>query len=93
MGSTVIIAENLTKTYRRVKTGNRKPSALSTLFSKNVESFKALDNLNFEVRQGEILGLIGGNGAGKTTLLKLMARITLPSAGRLGIKGRLSALL
>lgn len=62
-------------------------------FGKEVETFKALDQLNFEVRQGEILGLIGGNGAGKTTLLKLMARITRPSEGRLGIKGRLSALL
>ena len=93
MGTSVIIAENLTKSYRRVKTGSKKASALSAFFSKNVESFKALDNLNFEVGQGEILGLIGGNGAGKTTLLKLMARITQPSAGRLGIKGRLSALL
>lgn len=93
MGTSVIIAENLTKSYYRVKTGSRKSSGFSALFSKNVESFKALDNLNFEVHQGEILGLIGGNGAGKTTLLKLMARITRPTSGRLGIKGRLSALL
>lgn len=92
MGPSVIIAENLTKCYRRVKTGNHK-SGFQRIFGKEVETFRAIDNLSFDVKQGEILGLIGGNGAGKTTLLKLMARITRPTDGRLGIKGRLSALL
>lgn len=55
--------------------------------------FLALNNVSFEVRQGEALGIIGRNGAGKSTLLKILSRITSPSAGSIKIKGRLSSLL
>ena len=53
----------------------------------------ALKDVNFEVRQGEILGIIGRNGAGKSTLLKILSRITAPTEGRIGIKGRVGSLL
>ncbi len=53
----------------------------------------ALKNINFEVKRGEILGIIGRNGAGKSTLLKVLSRITAPTTGRITIKGRVGSLL
>jgi lipopolysaccharide transport system ATP-binding protein len=57
------------------------------------EEFWALKNVSFEVRRGEILGIIGRNGAGKSTLLKVFSRITEPSEGRVTICGRIASLL
>jgi len=53
----------------------------------------ALDDISFEVRQGDVVGLIGGNGAGKSTLLKILSRITTPTRGRARIVGRVASLL
>ena len=53
----------------------------------------ALRNVSFEVKKGEVLGVIGGNGAGKSTLLKLLSRITPPAKGSIEINGRVSSLL
>lgn len=53
----------------------------------------ALQNINFEVRQGEILGIIGKNGAGKSTLLKILSKITAPTTGSIKVKGRIASLL
>ena len=58
-----------------------------------VEEFWALKNVNFEVKQGEVLGIIGRNGAGKSTLLKVLSRITEPSEGRVRLRGRVASLL
>jgi lipopolysaccharide transport system ATP-binding protein len=58
-----------------------------------IEEFWALKNVNFEVKQGEIVGIIGRNGAGKSTLLKILSRITEPTGGRIVLGGRIASLL
>lgn len=57
------------------------------------EEFWALKDVNFEIRQGDRVGIIGSNGAGKSTLLKILSRITEPTSGRISILGRVSSLL
>jgi|JI8StandDraft_2_1071088.scaffolds.fasta_scaffold53997_1 ABC-type polysaccharide/polyol phosphate transport system ATPase subunit len=58
-----------------------------------VEEFWALKNVNFEIRRGDVVGIIGRNGTGKSTLLKVLSRITEPSEGRVAIKGKVASLL
>jgi lipopolysaccharide transport system ATP-binding protein len=57
------------------------------------EEFWALKNISFDVKQGEVVGLIGSNGAGKSTMLKLLSRITEPTEGSIHMRGRAAALL
>lgn len=57
------------------------------------EKFKALDNISFEVKKGERIGIIGHNGAGKSTLLKLISRVTGPSDGKIYLNGRVASML
>lgn len=53
----------------------------------------ALQDINFEIQRGDVVGVIGKNGAGKSTLLKILSRITAPSTGEIKLKGRIGALL
>ena len=57
------------------------------------EQVWALNNINFDVPQGEVLGIIGKNGAGKSTLLKLLSKITAPTTGTIKARGRIASLL
>lgn len=59
----------------------------------NIQHFKALNNVNIEVKKGEAVGIIGSNGAGKSTLLKLLSRVTAPTEGDIWMNGRVSSML
>jgi lipopolysaccharide transport system ATP-binding protein len=61
--------------------------------SQGEDSFWALKDISFEVKQGDVLGIIGKNGAGKSTLLKIMSRVTTPTKGQIKLKGRVASLL
>ena len=103
MNSVVIKGEELGKKYRRGvvqptgllrdSLGRMLKSPLSVLQRQKEESFWALKDVSLEVREGEVLGLIGRNGAGKTTLLKILSRITQPTTGWAEIHGRVGSLL
>ena len=101
MSGAVIQSEGLGKRYKRgvtVDAGLRHAmerlvkSPLS-VFRKKEETFWALKDVSLEVKEGEVLGLIGRNGAGKTTLLKILSRITKPTTGWAEIRGRVGSLL
>jgi lipopolysaccharide transport system ATP-binding protein len=61
--------------------------------ARSPQSFWALQDVSFDVSQGEVVGIIGRNGAGKSTLLKILSRITEPSSGRIEVYGRVGSLL
>ena len=68
-------------------------SGQEVLEGDETEEFWALNDLNFEVKKGDRVGIIGKNGAGKSTLLKVLSRITEPTTGKVFIKGRVASLL
>ena len=65
----------------------------SSKYNQNTNGFWAPKDLNFEIHQGDRVGIIGKNGAGKSTLLKILSRITAPTEGNVKIKGRVASLL
>ncbi|WP_373893907.1 ABC transporter ATP-binding protein [Virgibacillus natechei] len=78
-----------------VETGNTvvKAENVGISYKLSTGTFWALKDVNFEVKEGEVLGIIGHNGAGKSTLCKVLTRILAPDAGQIEINGETSALL
>lgn len=70
-----------------------RPSTLDSQLSTQQEDFWALKDVSFEIKRGEVVGIIGRNGAGKSTLLKILSRITEPTTGRITLRGRVASLL
>ena len=106
MSDIVISVENLGKQYT-IGHQQERYSTLRDTLTKSItgmlnllhqkkmekETIWALKNINLEIKQGELLGIIGRNGAGKTTLLKILSRITNPTEGRVRLRGRVGSLL
>ncbi len=99
-GPAAIVVESLEKRYRRAAPGYQLRTLKSALLDRSLvrdldpaETISALTGVSFEVGRGEAFGLIGGNGSGKSTLLKVVAGILKPTAGRVAVSGRVSALI
>lgn len=105
MSDLTIKTENLSKSYRLgrrerylalrdvLSNAVKAPARLFGAHAEPAESMWAVKDVCLEVRQGEILGIVGRNGAGKSTLLKLLTRITRPTSGTARIWGRVGSLL
>ena len=95
----IIEVTDLTKEYRLGTMNSLKQTALDAaarIMGKPQSKralLKALNNVNFKVNEGEVIGIIGHNGAGKSTLLKMLANISKPSSGSVSVKGRIAPLI
>ncbi|MBK1857499.1 ABC transporter ATP-binding protein [Cerasicoccus arenae] len=81
------LREELSAVWQSLRGRSRKTA------DKNGNELRALDDVSFKVKTGEILGVIGHNGAGKSTLLKILSRITEPTSGEATLRGRVASLL
>ena len=79
--------------FATIQSGERRQQNDRGQNSKGTTALWALQDISFDVQQGEVLGIIGHNGAGKSTLLKLLSRVTAPTRGRIKAKGRIASLL
>ena len=90
----VIRVTDVTKSYRLYKRQrDRLWESLGLDFRKNYKEKHALNGVSFEVSKGETVGIIGTNGSGKSTMLKLITGVLTPTAGKIEVNGRISALL
>ena len=92
-GETVIKITNLVKEYKMF--AGKKDRLLEAIFPSynRHQVFKAMDNLNLEIKKGEVLGILGKNGAGKSTLLKMITGVVTPTSGNIEVNGKISSLL
>lgn len=94
MNDIVIKAEHLSKIYKIYERNiDRLKETFHPFHKKYSKDFFALNDVSFEIRRGENIGLIGKNGAGKSTLLKMITGVLTPSAGNLEVHGRIASLL
>ena len=90
-----ISVKNLSKSFRipHKKIDSIRTAFINTFTQNTYEEFRALDNISFEVKKGEFLGIIGRNGSGKSTLLKILAGVYTADSGEVYINGRISPFL
>ncbi len=90
----VISVKGLSKVYRLYdKPIDRLKESLNIFHKSYHKEYYALNNLSFDIKRGETVGIIGINGAGKSTLLKIITGVLTPSGGNIEVKGKISALL
>lgn len=91
------LAKDLQAWWAKIRGKDDPNSRISMASNKNANAdtdfIYALKDVSFDVKQGEVLGIIGANGAGKSTLLKILSRVTSPTSGCIKIKGRIGSLL
>lgn len=94
--SVAISIENICQRFRLIQ---ERPDTIRALFTKffrheaHFHDFDALKNVSFEIKKGEMVGLIGRNGSGKSTLLKIIAGVYRPSGGRVAVNGTIAPLI
>lgn len=94
MDNSIIVLRNVTKKFSQQEDKTFKEFLPKLIFGKPwAKQLIALDNISFEVKKGETLGVIGKNGSGKSTLLKLIAGVTAPSNGEIFIKDKVAPLI
>jgi len=86
-------SDTLVQVSRSIARKIRHPLSGAAIDPQTQEEFWALKDINFEINQGDKVGIIGSNGAGKSTLLKILSRITDPTSGKIHINGRIASLL
>ncbi|HAX73970.1 MAG TPA: ABC transporter ATP-binding protein [Firmicutes bacterium] len=88
------ISMKITHVDKAYKVYDNERERLKSLFTNNEpKTFQALNDVNFELHKGEVLGILGHNGAGKSTLLKLISGVSQPTNGEIEVKGRMASLL
>lgn len=92
MSDTIISFKNVSKTYILYKNDQERFKALF-IKPKNPKTNKALNNVSFEIKRGESVGIVGDNGAGKSTLLKMITGVAFPDEGDITVNGKVAALL
>ncbi|ALB44144.1 ABC transporter ATP-binding protein [Clostridium beijerinckii] len=94
MNNIAIKIENLSKIYKLYdKPIDRLKEALSISRKKRHKDYYALNDINLEIKKGEIVGIVGTNGSGKSTILKIITGVLTPTTGTINIDGKISALL
>ncbi|MCD1259534.1 ABC transporter ATP-binding protein [Paenibacillus athensensis] len=92
-GDIAIRIENITKAYKLYDKPSDRLKEVFSFGRKLHKEFRALEHVDFEVRKGETVGIIGKNGSGKSTLLKIIAGTLTPTSGTIQLEGKVSALL
>ena len=83
----MISVKHLTKDYRRVKRREGFLGSVRTLFSADYQTTRAVDDISFDINEGELVGYIGPNGAGKSTSIKMLCGILVPTSGEVKVNG------
>jgi len=83
----IIKIENLCKTFKSFERGGSFKEVFQSLFIRKSKETKAVDNINFEIKEGELVGFLGPNGAGKSTTLKMLTGVLFPTSGTAEVMG------